>query len=155
MERDRSRSRGASAGAAGVPAAIQAGRLGAKTVLVESGLADHGWCYVNIDDFWQNNQKQGASDKTLAGPARREDGTIVPNARFPDMKGLADYIHAKGLRVGAGCVAEGTDWEIWACSSASTRPPCPDLPRISFALRRRTAASSGREWLTSVTTPGS
>jgi len=70
----------------------------AADALVASGLADHGWSYVNIDDFWQN--KAGAKDATLTGPARTADGTIVPNTRFPDMKGLADYVHAKGLKIG-------------------------------------------------------
>lgn len=71
----------------------------AADAMVASGLADHGWCYVNIDDFWQNRPGEQA-DKTLMGPARAADGTINPNARFPSMKGLADYIHAKGLRAG-------------------------------------------------------
>ena len=72
----------------------------AADAMISSGLADHGWAYINIDDFWQNSPKRAAADKTLAGLQRTEDGTIVPNARFPDMKGLADYIHAKGLKAG-------------------------------------------------------
>jgi alpha-galactosidase len=36
----------------------------------------------------------------LAGPERNPDGTIHPNPRFPDMKALADYVHARGLKVG-------------------------------------------------------
>jgi alpha-galactosidase len=54
--------------------------------LVSSGLRDAGYVYVNIDDGWQGG--------------RAADGTIRPNARFPDMKGLADYVHAKGLKIG-------------------------------------------------------
>ncbi len=71
----------------------------AADAMIASGLAEHGWCYINIDDFWQNRPGE-QSDKTLMGPARNADGTINPNARFPSMKGLADYIHAKGLRAG-------------------------------------------------------
>jgi len=70
----------------------------AADALVSSGLAEHGWAYVNIDDFWQNKPSSG--DKTLQGPERGEDGSINPNSRFPDMKGLADYIHAKGFKAG-------------------------------------------------------
>ena len=70
----------------------------AADALEESGLADHGYAYVNIDDFWQNNPK--SSDKRLHGPMRDENGKIKSNLRFPDMKGLADYIHAKGLKAG-------------------------------------------------------
>ena len=70
----------------------------AADAMVSSGLADHGWSYVNIDDFWQN--KPGSNDPTLQGAERDENGAIVSNKRFPDMKGLADYIHAKGLKAG-------------------------------------------------------
>ncbi|MBO6121923.1 MAG: NPCBM/NEW2 domain-containing protein, partial [Kiritimatiellae bacterium] len=58
--------------------------------IVELGLDAHGYSYVNIDDFWQKNPQNGKSDPTLAGPERNADGTIAPNARFPDMKALAD-----------------------------------------------------------------
>eukprot|EP01042_Synura_sphagnicola_P019301 gene19301-24426_t len=54
--------------------------------LVSSGLRDAGYVYVNIDDGWQ-----GARDKM---------GVLQPNAKFPDMKALADYVHARGLKLG-------------------------------------------------------
>ncbi len=70
----------------------------ATDAMVKSGLIDHGWTYINIDDFWQNSPS--SHDKRLQGPARSADGTILANQRFPDMKGLADYVHGQGLRVG-------------------------------------------------------
>jgi alpha-galactosidase len=70
----------------------------AAKAMVESGLADHGWTYINIDDFWEKNE--GSTDATLGGPGRNQDGKIVPNPRFPDMKGLADYVHGLGLKIG-------------------------------------------------------
>jgi len=54
--------------------------------LVATGLKDAGYIYVNIDDGWQGTR----------GP----DGAIRPNEKFPDMKGLADYVHSKGLKLG-------------------------------------------------------
>ncbi|WP_448661969.1 glycoside hydrolase family 27 protein [Sphingomonas sp. CJ20] len=54
--------------------------------MVSTGLRDAGYVYVNIDDGWQGTR----------GP----DGRIRPNAKFPDMKGLADYVHARGLKLG-------------------------------------------------------
>jgi alpha-galactosidase len=54
--------------------------------MVSSGLRDAGYRYINIDDTWEG--------------ARGADGAIQPNARFPDMKALADYVHAKGLKLG-------------------------------------------------------
>jgi alpha-galactosidase len=71
----------------------------AADAMVSSGLIDHGWTYINIDDYWQ--VKPGATnDPTLQGPQRDEQGRIVPNPRFPDMKELADYVHARGLKIG-------------------------------------------------------
>lgn len=61
--------------------------------MVESGLADHGWCYVNIDDGW--TLKPSEAEKV-----RNADGTIIPNKKFPDMKALANYVHAMGLKAG-------------------------------------------------------
>lgn len=70
----------------------------AADAMVASGLINHGWTYINIDDFWQVHRD--SKDPTLQGPHRTEDGRILPNPRFPDMKGLADYVHNKGLRIG-------------------------------------------------------
>jgi alpha-galactosidase len=70
----------------------------AADAMVTSGLINHGWIYVNIDDFWQVHPN--AKDPTLLGPERNADGTIHPNPRFPDMKALAEYIHSKGLKAG-------------------------------------------------------
>ena len=55
--------------------------------MVDKGLINHGWTYVNIDDAWQ---------KARGG----EFNAIQPNEKFPDMKGLADQIHAMGLKIG-------------------------------------------------------
>ena len=71
----------------------------AADAMVSSGLIDHGWSYVNVDDFWENRAGE-KKDPTLMGPMRLADGTIATNRRFPDMKALTDYIHAKGLKAG-------------------------------------------------------
>ncbi|MBR6588416.1 MAG: NPCBM/NEW2 domain-containing protein, partial [Kiritimatiellae bacterium] len=69
--------------------------------MVARGLADHGYQFVNIDDFWQrNNGTRGKGRPELNGPERADDGTILPNAKFPDMKALADYVHGMGLKIG-------------------------------------------------------
>lgn len=70
----------------------------AANAMINSGLADHGWTYINIDDFWEKNE--GSNDATLGGPGRDKDGNMVPNPRFPDMKGLADFVHGLGLKIG-------------------------------------------------------
>ena len=72
--------------------------LAAAEAMVETGLIDYGWSFINIDDAWTNAP---ASDSPLiSGPSRHEDGTIVVNKKFPDMKALVDAIHAKGLKAG-------------------------------------------------------
>jgi len=54
--------------------------------MVSSGMKQAGYVYVNIDDTWE-------------GP-RDAQGNITSNLKFPDMKALADYVHAKGLKIG-------------------------------------------------------
>ncbi len=66
--------------------------------MVKSGLANHGWTYLNIDDFWQVHRD--SRDPTLQGSQRDAQGAILSNRRFPDMKGLAEYIHSRGLKIG-------------------------------------------------------
>lgn len=72
----------------------------AADAFVRERLIDYGWSYINVDDYWQNHH--GAPDKStdIKGPMRHCDGTVVPNVRFRDMKNLADYIHARGLKAG-------------------------------------------------------
>lgn len=61
--------------------------LRSARALVSSGLADHGWTYVNIDDTWQGER---------GGPHH----AILGNEKFPDMKQLCDDVHALGLKIG-------------------------------------------------------
>lgn len=70
----------------------------AADAMVASGLINHGWTYINVDDYWQVNRD--TDDPTLHGPERDAQGNILPNPRFPDMKGLADYVHSLGLKIG-------------------------------------------------------
>ena len=84
--------------------------MAAAKAMDESGLADHGWAYVNLDDWWEMNnsgcprvesRKQDFGGREdVIGPARDANGKIIPNRSFPDMKGLTDYIHSLGLKAG-------------------------------------------------------
>ena len=86
----------------------------AADAMVKSGLINHGWTYVNVDDFWQNHRD--SKDPTLQGPFRDAKGVIVPNSRFPDMKGLSDYIHALGLK--AGLYSSPGPWTCGGCTGS-------------------------------------
>ena len=63
-------------------------RVRAAAAAFEStGLANHGWTYINIDDGWE-------------APERAPNGEIKTNEKFPDMKSLTDYIHSRGFKMG-------------------------------------------------------
>jgi len=57
--------------------------------LISTGLADLGYVYLNIDDCWST-------------VTRNSEGQLVPDPKtFPSgIKPLADYVHAKGLKLG-------------------------------------------------------
>lgn len=61
--------------------------MASANALMDKGLADYGYCYINVDDAWE-------------APARDADGKIVVNEKFPDMKGLGDWLHERGLKFG-------------------------------------------------------
>ena len=81
-----------------------------------SGLAEHGWAYINIDDWWQNNPNAAKKNPSVAGAERLPDGTINPNKRFPDMKALADYIHSFGFK--AGLYSSPGDYTCGGCTGS-------------------------------------
>jgi hypothetical protein len=60
---------------------------GVAEAMISSGLAAHGWTYINIDDGWEATK-------------RAANGDILANAKFPDMRGLSDFLHDRGLRFG-------------------------------------------------------
>ena len=96
----------------------------AADAFVREGLVDHGWTYVNVDDYWEVRPVAGDPivraldarlrslgrpqgyvirpnpDPLLLGQARDAQGRINGNRRFPDMPGLTAYIHQRGLKAG-------------------------------------------------------
>jgi alpha-galactosidase len=55
--------------------------------MVSTGMKAAGYTYLNIDDCWQGE--------------RDAQGNIQPDPkRFPNMRELTEYVHAKGLRIG-------------------------------------------------------
>jgi alpha-galactosidase len=66
--------------------------------MVSSGMAAHGYSYVDIDDGW--NIMPGSPEPEIGGEPRDSRGNLRPNRNFPDMKALADYVHGKGLKIG-------------------------------------------------------
>lgn len=70
--------------------------------MVESGMKDVGYRYVNLDDIWHGG--------------RDESGKLFPDpAKFPSgMRALADDIHSLGLKFG-----------IYSCAGTKTCAGCP------------------------------
>ena len=76
--------------------------------MADSGLINHGWSYVNIDDTWQ-------------GPRGGQFFGLQGNKKFPDIKGLCDQIHALGLKFGI----YSTPWQTsyaWYPGGSSDSP---------------------------------
>ena len=61
--------------------------MASAAALINRGLADYGYSYINIDDAWEAEE-------------RAADGSILTNEKFPDMKALGDWLHSKGLKLG-------------------------------------------------------
>ena len=56
--------------------------------MVNSGLIQYGWSYMNIDDGWQ-------------GARGGKFHAILPDSsRFPDMQALVNEVHSLGLKIG-------------------------------------------------------
>ena len=83
--------------------------LASAKAMVDKGLKNYGWTYINIDDVWQG-RRGGKYNAIQANPLT-----------FPDMKELCDEIHQMGLKVGiystpwitsyAGFVGGSSDFE--------------------------------------------
>ena len=61
--------------------------MASTQALIDKGLADYGYSYINIDDGWEASE-------------RNPDGTLDANEKFPSMKGLIDWLHERGLKFG-------------------------------------------------------
>jgi alpha-galactosidase len=83
--------------------------MAAAQAMSDTGLINHGWTYVNIDDTWQG---------VRGGPLN----AIQPNDKFPDMKKLCDGIHALGLKAGI----YSTPWETSYAGHCGGTADTPD-----------------------------
>lgn len=86
----------------------QAKVIASAEAMVKTGLINHGWSYINIDDTWQG---------VRSGPLT----ALQPNDKFPDIKAMVDRIHSLGLKAGlystpyiysyAGYIGASSDFE--------------------------------------------
>jgi alpha-galactosidase len=58
--------------------------------MIDKGLIDHGWNYINIDDGWELVHEGWDGNY----------GKMLTNNKFPDMNKLSGYLHSQGLKLG-------------------------------------------------------
>ncbi|WP_074493181.1 putative Ig domain-containing protein [Mucilaginibacter polytrichastri] len=75
--------------------------------MVKSGLSQHGFAYINMDDGWQG--KRAGKYMGLQG-----------NEKFPNMGALVDTIHKLGLKAGIYSTPWETSYAKFAGGSAET-----------------------------------
>jgi alpha-galactosidase len=61
--------------------------ISSAQAMIDKGLINYGWSFVNIDDGWEAKE-------------RNANGEIATNDKFPKMKGLGDFLHKEGLKFG-------------------------------------------------------
>lgn len=61
--------------------------IASAQAIIDKGLADYGYSYINVDDSWE-------------APERNADGTIAVNEKFPSMAALGEWLHGEGLKFG-------------------------------------------------------
>jgi alpha-galactosidase len=98
--------------------------LRAAHALRNTGLADHGYTYVNIDDAWQD--RRGG-----------EFQAIQPNEKFPDIHGLCDEIHRLGLKAGIYSTPWKTSYAVYIGGSS-------DSPRGAWEPPANPRVTGGR-----------
>ena len=125
----------------------------AADAMADSGMADAGYAYVSIDDCWMNIARH--ADASRVGPGRDAQGNILPNKNFPDMKGLTDYIHGKGLRAGLytspgprTCAGFEGAWQHEAQDAKQFADWGFDLLKYDWCSYGNVAQGEGREKLT-------
>lgn len=69
------------------PTVTEANVRASAEAMVKTGLVQHGYSYINIDDGWQGHRDG-------------KHNAIQPNEKFGDLKAFCDDLHAMGLKAG-------------------------------------------------------
>jgi alpha-galactosidase len=117
--------------------------LASAHAMVASGLVEHGWSYINIDDTWQGARP---------GPAH----ALQANQKFPDLKKFCDELHALGLKAGIYSTPWITSYATYPGGSADNpegtwqKPAGPKTPNRNikpWALGTYSfAAADAKQW---------
>lgn len=105
--------------------------------MVDSGLINHGWTYINIDDAWQAAER--------GGPFHAIQG----NDKFPNMQELCDEVHGMGLKVGIYSTPWVTSYAGYIGGSADNPEGAwtpPENRRNRLHGEYSFAANDARQW---------
>ena len=109
--------------------------------MVELGISEYGYSYVNLDSGWQHSYG-GKYD------------AIMPSAKFPDMKAMTDKVHSLGLKCGIYSTPMLTAWgcpdELPSIPGCTTGEPDYRFPApnggIGVVRKERNNALQWQEW---------
>lgn len=90
-------------------------------IIKSSGLAEHGWSVITIDDGWQ-------------GPRDTATQRITASEKFPAIKTLVDDIHEMGLKAGIYSTPWVTSYMNLPGGSADTKNGQTFYPRQDFGV---------------------
>ncbi len=62
--------------------------IASANAMVDKGLKNYGWSYINIDDGWQSHR------------GGKYNAILADSIKFPDMETMSNTIHEMGLKVG-------------------------------------------------------
>ena len=91
-----------------------------RNAMVDNGMRDAGYVYINVDDTWQG--------------VRDANGVLQPNHKFPDMKALADYVSCERPEVSGSTLrlVRARARNIQRVSALSRRMRTPTHPGVSI-----------------------
>ncbi|WKB81879.1 putative Ig domain-containing protein [Cellulophaga lytica] len=70
------------------PNVTQKNVIASAQAMVNKGLANYGWSYINLDDGWQSHR------------GGKHNGILADSIKFPNMYAMTSKIHKMGLKVG-------------------------------------------------------
>lgn len=70
------------------PDVTQQNVIASAKAMVDKGLKNFGWSYINIDDAWQSHR------------GGKHHAILSDSIKFPDMEGMCNSVHNMGLKVG-------------------------------------------------------
>ena len=130
----------------------------AADIFVERGFADVGFQYISIDDCWMKISPENYAERTefkkkqhegfnydgLIGNVRDQNGNILSNNHFPDMKAMTDYIHSFGLKAGIYSSPGPFTCQNFAGSFGHEKLDAEQYARWGFDLLKYDLCSGGK-----------